>query len=269
MSPVQQKANSVDALVEAIREDIMTGVLGPGQHVSQDGFAERMHVSRTPVRLALERLEAEGFVRLLPRRGAVITEMTVTHLEDVLSSRLLLESGLGRAAARNLTDDDLRTLAAIAKKIDAVVLPEGHPDLVEPSHQFNVCLYQAANAPMMNRLAMQVVDHAHLFLNRYWYAKRRLAQVTKLYYAELFKACKARDPERVERLMRDHRIDVAGVILQDRVRTPELRVFPGILSPAEFARLSTIVDDGGEPLGPARTSGGRAADGRDHAGNGH
>ena len=55
-----------------------------------------MDVSRTPVRLALERLEAEGFVKLLPQRGAIVTELTVNDLEDVLANRLVLEAALGR-----------------------------------------------------------------------------------------------------------------------------------------------------------------------------
>jgi DNA-binding GntR family transcriptional regulator len=251
MPPAMSDKSAVDALVEAIRSDIMTGALGPGQRIPQDAWAERMNVSRTPVRLALERLESEGFVTLLPRRGAVITEMTVAYLEDVLSTRLLLEAGLGRAGARNLTPDDVKVLEEILAEIEAVVLPEGHPQLGEPAHRFHVHLYQAAGAPIMNRFAMQVVDHTHVFLNRYWYANRRIAQVAKIYFGELFRACRAGDVNRVERLIRDHRVDIAGVILQDRVKTSDLRTLPGILTPAELARLAAIIDEGRDPAGPA------------------
>jgi DNA-binding GntR family transcriptional regulator len=262
MSPAPSDKSAVDALVEAIRNDIMSGVLGPGQRIPQDAYGERLKVSRTPVRVALERLESEGFVKLLPHRGAAVTEMTITYLEDVLSGRLLLEAGLSRAGARNLTADDLKALRKILEEIDAVVLPEGHAQLVDPAHRFHVRLYEAAAAPMMTRLALQVVDHTHVFLSRFWYANRRIAYVTKVYFSELYKACRAGDLDRVERLVRDHRVDIAGVILQDRARIKDLRTLPGILTPSELLRLSAITDDGKEPTGPSRSTARRGQHGR-------
>jgi DNA-binding GntR family transcriptional regulator len=251
MSPVKRDKSAVDALVEAIRGDLMTGALGPGQRIDQDGWAERMGVSRTPVRLALERLESEGFVRLLPRRGAVVTEMTTRYVEDVLSTRLVLEASLTRAGVRNLTEEDLGALRAIVQQIEAVDLPEGHAGLVGPTHLFHTRLYEAAEAPIMNRFALQVTDHTHVFLTRFWYANRRIAQVTQRYFSELYDACAARDLDRAERLVRDQRIDLAGVILQDRVRMHELRTLPGVLTEPELERLAAIIDEGREPLGPS------------------
>jgi DNA-binding GntR family transcriptional regulator len=251
MSAVKREKTAVDALVDAIRADIMSGALGPGQRINQDAWAERMNISRTPVRLALERLESEGFVQLLPRRGAVITEMTATYLEDVLSTRLVLESSLGRAGTRNLSDEDVAALQAINWEIDAIALPDGHTDLVDPAHRFHERLYFAADAPTMHRYAAQVTDHTHVFLNRVWYANRRIAHVTKRYFAALYLACEGRDADRAERLIRDHRVDLSGVILQDRVRLRDLHVFPGILTHDELDRLAAIIDHGREPTGPA------------------
>jgi DNA-binding GntR family transcriptional regulator len=252
------KKTAVEALVEAIRKDVITGALGPGERIDQDEWAQRMGVSRTPVRLALERLEAEGFVRLLPQRGAIIAELTVRDLEDVLASRLVLEAALGRAGATNLSDGDHRTLAALLDEINALKLPDQHAALVEPAHRFHTCLYEAAEAPRMARFAMQVIDQTHVFLNRIWYANRRISVVTQVYFSELCRACEAGDRDRVERLIRDQRIDTAGVILQDRVHTSELTVLPGILTATELQRLQAIVDGGEEPQGPT-TSPSRAS----------
>jgi DNA-binding GntR family transcriptional regulator len=249
-----KKKTVVDDLVDAIRRELVSGELTPGKRIDQDEWAQRMEVSRTPVRLALERLEAEGFVTVVPQRGAVVNELTVVDLEDVLANRLVLEAALARAGARNLSDTDLHTLAAILEEIAALRLPEEHAQLLEPAHRFNICLYEAAGATRMNRYAMQLIDQTHVFLNRIWHANRRIAQVTQRYFAELYKACERRDLDRVERLLRDQRIDTAGVILQDRVRTDELLIFPGILTPAELDRLRAIIDDGHEPVGPVVSS---------------
>ena len=75
MAPPRRENSAVDTLVEALRHDIMTGTLKSGQRIDLDEWAERVGASRTPVRLALERLETEGFVKLSGRRGAIIIDV--------------------------------------------------------------------------------------------------------------------------------------------------------------------------------------------------
>jgi DNA-binding GntR family transcriptional regulator len=250
MPPPRRENSAVDTLVDALRHDIMTGTLKSGQRIDLDEWAERMEASRTPVRLALERLETEGFVKLSGRRGATIIDVTVTHIEDVLSTRLVLDSALGRAGARNLTAHDLDLLRSLLERIEALKLPEDHAQMVEPALGFHAQLYRAAGAAMMFRLEMQSVHHTNVFLSSMWFTNRRIAFVGREHFRQLHQACEARDPDRVERLIRDYRIDMAGVILQDRVRTDRLHILPGVLSPAEFRRLQAIVDHGEDPGAP-------------------
>jgi DNA-binding GntR family transcriptional regulator len=248
--PPRRENSAVDTLVDALRHDIMMGTLKPGQRIDLDEWAERMEASRTPVRLALERLETEGFVKLSGRRGATIIDVTITHIEDVLSARLVLDSTLGRAGARNLTPGDLETLRSHLKRIEALKLPDEHARMVEPALGFHVHLYQAAGAAMMFRLAMQSVHHTNVFLSSMWFTNRRIAYVGREHFRQLYRACEAKDLDRVERLLRDYRIDMAGVILQDRVTTDVLHILPGVLSQAEFRRLQAIVDRGEDPGAP-------------------
>ncbi len=254
MPPPRRESSTVDALLEALRHDIMTGTLKPGQRVDLDEWGERMGASRTPVRQALERLEAEGFVKLSGRRGATIIDVTLTHIEDVLSTRLVLDAALGRAGTRNLDQDDLVALAGLLGDIERIVLPEQHTQMVEPALAFHSYLYRAAGAPMMLRLATQTVHHTNVFLSSMWFSNRRIAYVGKSHFKELYAACQIKDEDRVEQLIREYRIDMAGVILQDRVRTEELRILPAVLTRAESRRLRAIVDDGQDPLGPSVTT---------------
>ena len=254
MPPPRRQNSTVDALVEAVRRDIMTGTLNPGQRVDIDEWGERTGASRTPVRQALERLEAEGFVKLSGRRGATIIEVTLAHVEDVIATRLVLDAALGRAGTSNLDEHDLDVLAELLADIERIVLPEQHTQMVEPALAFHGYLYQASRALMMLRLATQTVHHTNVFLSSMWFSNRRIAYVGKSHFKELYAACQAKDPDRVERLIREYRIDMAGVILQDRVRTDRLNILPAVLSRAEFKRLRAIVDDGHDPLGPTETS---------------
>jgi DNA-binding GntR family transcriptional regulator len=250
MAAPRRENSVVDALVDELRHDIMTGKLRPGQRIDQDEWAERMGASRTPVRSALERLETEGFVQLAGRRGANIIDVTITHVEDVLATRLVLDAVLGRVAASNLDREDLDYLHSLLVQIEAVKLPEGHAEIVDPAQHFHTRLYEAARAPMMSRLVMQSVHHTNVFLSGMWFTNRRIAYVGKAYFSELYKALEAKDLDRVEGLIREWRVDMAAVILQDRVRTDELRILPSVLTPSELRRLRAIVDDGSDLQGP-------------------
>jgi DNA-binding GntR family transcriptional regulator len=250
MPPPRRQNSAVDALVEALRSDIRSGNLRPGQRIDLDEWGEGMGASRTPVRLALERLEAEGFVKLSGRRGATIIEVTLAHIEDVLCTRLVLDAALGRAGASNMKQQDLDELHSLLQQIEAIKLPEDHAKMVDPAQRFHAQLFHAAGAPMMHRLAMQSVHHTDVFLSSMWFTNRRIADVGKAYFAELCGACEARDVDRVGDLIRGYRVDMAGVVLQDRVRTEDLRILPGVLTKAEFLQLQAIVDDGHDPVGP-------------------
>jgi DNA-binding GntR family transcriptional regulator len=251
MPPPRRQNSAVDALVEALRHDIRSGKLRPGQRIDLDEWGEGMGASRTPVRLALERLEAEGFVKLSGRRGATIIDVTLNHIEDVLCTRLVLDATLGRVGARNITQQDLDVLESLLEQIEAIKLPEEHAKMVDPAQRFHAQLFHAAGAPMMHRLAMQSVHHTDVFLSSMWFTNRRIADVGKAYFAQLYAACLARDGDRVSELIRGYRVDMAGVVLQDRVRTEDLRILPGALTPAEFLQLRAIVDEGNDPVGPA------------------
>ena len=202
MPPPRRQNSAVDALVEALRHDIRSGKLRPGQRIDLDEWGEGMGASRTPVRLALERLEAEGFVKLSGRRGATIIDVTLNHIEDVLCTRLVLDATLGRVGARNITQQDLAVLESLLEQIEAIKLPEEHAKMVDPAQRFHAQLFHAAGAPMMHRLAMQSVHHTDVFLSSMWFTNRRIADVGKAYFAQLYAACLARDVDRVSELIR-------------------------------------------------------------------
>ena len=78
-------------IYEALRERIIEGALRPGERIRERELAEELNVSRIPIREAMPRLEAEGFIRTLPRRGAVVTEMTIGDVEELFVVRSSLE----------------------------------------------------------------------------------------------------------------------------------------------------------------------------------
>ena len=103
-----------DVVFNTLRRAILKGELKPGERLMEIQLAQRLGVSRTPVREAIRKLELEGLVNMMPRRGAVVAEITLQDLEDVLEVRAVLEELAVQKACENITEDQLRDLKKAA-----------------------------------------------------------------------------------------------------------------------------------------------------------
>ncbi|WP_382308130.1 GntR family transcriptional regulator [Herbiconiux sp. UC225_62] len=87
-------------IYEELRERIIEGVIPAGERIRERELAEEFNVSRIPIREAMPRLESEGFIRTVPRKGAVVTEMTLGDVEELFAVRSSLEVLAARLAAQ-------------------------------------------------------------------------------------------------------------------------------------------------------------------------
>ncbi len=101
-----------DVVFNRIRDDILHGKLQPGERLMEIALADRLGVSRTPVREAIRMLEQEGLVVMLPRRGAHVAYVTEKQLEDVLEARKTLETFTVNAACSRITKEQMKKLVA-------------------------------------------------------------------------------------------------------------------------------------------------------------
>jgi len=130
----------VDLAYERIRELVMSGEIVPGARLGQVELAERLGVSRTPVREALRRLSAEGLVEFSPNRGFRAADLGLDAVLRRLEVRLILEPGIARLAAGRRTDADLAALrSAIAREERARTGVAAH----DASRDFHVALARA------------------------------------------------------------------------------------------------------------------------------
>jgi DNA-binding GntR family transcriptional regulator len=98
---------------DELRRLVITGELAPGTRLVEDRLAARLGVSRNPVREALQTLASEGFVDLLPRRGAVVAQVTADQAEGLFDVRMALEPLAARLAARNASPAQVAQLEAV------------------------------------------------------------------------------------------------------------------------------------------------------------
>ena len=103
-----------DVVFQTLRQAILRGTLQPGERLMEIHLAQKLGVSRTPVREAIRMLQLDGLVTMVPRRGAVVAEITISDLEDVLEVRAALEELAARKACQNMTPERLTRLRETA-----------------------------------------------------------------------------------------------------------------------------------------------------------
>jgi DNA-binding GntR family transcriptional regulator len=116
---LQRPTTIGDALIAAMRDEILSGDLAPGTRLHQGQLAKRYGTSRIPLRDALARLEQDGLVEIDARRGARVRELTIDDVAEIYDIRQLLEPLAVRLAVAALTDASVRRLVYLSEAMDA------------------------------------------------------------------------------------------------------------------------------------------------------
>lgn len=200
------ESNSVAMLAyDQIRALILSGEMAPGARLSQLDLAERLGISRTPVREALRRLAGEGLIDALPQRGFRVTDLGLEAVMRRLEVRLLLEPGIARLAAERAEPQDLAALRdAIAREAQATNAEAIH----DASRLFHVNLARAThNEDIVSTLdALWIVEVGRRLLTRRADEPDWKHGDVKEHEA-ILGALEAGDGERAERLVRGHIVD--------------------------------------------------------------
>jgi DNA-binding GntR family transcriptional regulator len=144
-----QTSTRVDQAIEVLRDAILSGLLVPGERLTQNDLAERLGISPTPIREALRQLEAEGIIERTPHKGVRVTEVDSRQIREIYHLRMALEGLATRWAAPNLTADDFDALDEMEKSISTAVA-EGRLDQIKSlNYKFHFRIYERAKAPTL------------------------------------------------------------------------------------------------------------------------
>jgi DNA-binding GntR family transcriptional regulator len=106
-----------EKILETIRDAITSGSLKPGEKVAEPELAERFGISRTPIREAFRQLESEGYLTVIPRKGAVVVSFTTKEIEEFYAIKSILEGYAAHEACKKLTEKEIDKLVAINEKL--------------------------------------------------------------------------------------------------------------------------------------------------------
>ena len=110
-----------DKIAEYIRNQIIQGKLKPGEKILEAQLADDLNISRTPIREAIRLLECEGFVELLPRRGAIVKEFSEKDLQDTVEVKACLETLVAELIIEKINDKTISKLEAIIKNEEKIL----------------------------------------------------------------------------------------------------------------------------------------------------
>lgn len=133
-----------ELVCENIRQAIIDGTFSPGERLMEIQLADEMGVSRTPVREAIRKLELEGFVVMIPRRGTYVADISIRDITEIYEIRISLDVLAAGLAAERITDDELNQLNNLLIEISKHVATMNMEKIVELDTAFHDLLYKAA-----------------------------------------------------------------------------------------------------------------------------
>ena len=149
MLNVLESRTLADMIYDAVRSAILSGDLPPGSRLRETELAERMHVSRTPVREALCRLESEAMIEYIPRRGMVVRSVSDQEVRELFLLRLALEPVAVQQAAGHLGPAEMGALRVFFKTLGEAARTGCEEDFYRAFGQVLDLLLAAGNLPLM------------------------------------------------------------------------------------------------------------------------
>lgn len=196
---------SINAVVyAALKEQITGGQLRPGVKLIHQDLAERLEVSRTPVREALERLYQEGFVTRLPRRGFYVAEIDEEEAAELYGLREALETyALRLTLARGIRPAELRLLDQINRRYRSLLRPDAMRDRMIVDRDWHLALAGLAGNRALMRSLHAVFERLILKIRTDGYRTVRGEEALRE-HVQMMKALRQTDRAQAESLLADH-----------------------------------------------------------------
>lgn len=159
---MSDRASLSTVVSERIRGRILDGTLKPGERLVEDRLSAELGVSRVPVREALRDLSAEGLVRLLPRRGATVTEITPEIVAELVEVRAMLEGLNARLAARRRDPEIIAQLRATLARGNAAAKSASSETLARLNAEFHERLGEASRNSVLSDVMRSLRERTRL-----------------------------------------------------------------------------------------------------------
>ena len=210
-----------EKILEHIRDAIISGSLKAGSRVSEPELADRYGISRTPIREAFRQLESEGYLTVIPRRGAVVSEFSQKDVEEFYAIKSILEGYAARQACQKLTDKELDKLQANNDRLSELAELNDFKTFFKVHNDFHEMFIKAADNEKLRELITSVVTRFQRLRFTSLSLPGRMRIVVQE-HGKIIEAFRRRDAETAEMLVRKN-AEYGGRVLLDGAVTVSQR----------------------------------------------
>ncbi|HER24593.1 MAG TPA: GntR family transcriptional regulator [Candidatus Atribacteria bacterium] len=188
---------------QVLKTEIIKGSLKPGTKLLENKMAEQLGVSRTPLREALKELAAEGFVKMTPNQGMMVSRFSIKDIQEVLQIRSILEGLAARLAAELIKKEEIKELEKYLKKMEFYTNKDDVLSFSEMDAEFHELILDICRNNRLIRLRKNISDHTHRYRIRSLGIPERLKYSLKE-HQEIIEALKRKNPKQADRLSQKH-----------------------------------------------------------------
>lgn len=192
-----------DVVFNTLRQAILRGELEPGERLMEIALAQKLGVSRTPIREAIRKLELEGLVVMIPRKGAEVACITEKDMRDVLEVRGTLEELAVSLACRNMNEEIINELAMANKVFEAAVVSKDVVRITDADVSFHDVIYKATD----NQRLIQIINNLSEQMYRYrleYVKDARSHSILISEHADIISKLRSKDDEGAKLVMKQH-----------------------------------------------------------------
>ncbi|MBQ8812975.1 MAG: GntR family transcriptional regulator [Lachnospiraceae bacterium] len=205
-----------DVVFNTLRGAILRGDLKPGQRLMEIQLANQLGVSRTPVREAIRKLELEGLVKMVPRKGAEVAQISEKHLKDVLEVRIALEELAGELACDRMTSEELEELKQINHEFLQVIESDDITAIANVDEAFHMVIYRATGNERLSQMVNALREQIYRYRLEHIKDKAGRATLVKE-HEEIIQALENRDEARTRKGIRCH-IQEQAIAIQELLK---------------------------------------------------
>lgn len=209
-----------DVVFQTLRQAILTGQFMPGERLMEVQLANRLGVSRTPVREAIRKLELEGLVVMVPRKGAAVARITVSDLKDVLEVRCYLEEFAATMACQRITESEVKDLELAERAFEKAIKEKDLKLIASRDEEFHNVIFKATK----NKRLLQIISNLREQMYRY-----RLEYIKDFDYhdtlvkehRQIYQAIRDGDEEKARETMRAHIYNQETIVIKNLKKQEE------------------------------------------------
>ena len=203
-----------DVVFNTLRQGILKGELEPGERLMEVQLANRLGVSRTPIREAIRKLELEGLVVMIPRKGAEVAKISEKNLRDVLELRCALEELASELACERMDEEMLEELSSTFTEFQNGIHNMDLTIIAELDEKFHDVIYQATQNQKLIQMINNLREQMYRYRLEYIKDENQRSGIVEDHKL-ILDALRRKDVETAKKAVREHIIHQRNTILEN------------------------------------------------------